>query len=175
MRKDPYTPGYSQPVVKFMARRSAETHAGFFLPELKPGWRLLDAGCGPGTITLGFAHKIAPGQVVGIDVEGSQFAAASNEAARDGLNVEFQMASVYDLPFQNQSFDVVFSHGLLEHLSSPVAAIAEFRRLLKPGGLIGLRTSDLGGLLVDSESGELGRVFAAYLAEQNKDTKAVAG
>src|ERR1700758_2136264 len=108
MQKDPYTPGYSQPVVKFMARRSAETHAGFFLPELKPGWRLLDAGYGPGTITLGFAHKIAPGQVVGIDVEGCRVAAASNEAARDGLNLEFQTASVYALPFQNQSFDVVF-------------------------------------------------------------------
>jgi ubiquinone/menaquinone biosynthesis C-methylase UbiE len=120
---------------------------------------------------LSWPPKIAPGQVVGIDVEDSQFTAPSNEAASDGLNVEFQTASVCDLLFQNQSFDVVFSHGLLEHLSNPAAAIAEFRRVLKPGGLIGLRTSDLGGLLVDSESGELGRVFAACVAEQNKDAK----
>ena len=43
-----------------------------------------------------------------------------------------------NFPFQNESFDAVFSHALLEHLSDPGAAIAELRRALKPGGLIGL-------------------------------------
>lgn len=132
MQADTYTPGYSSPMVSFMAQRTADTHATFFLPHLKPGWRLLDAGCGPGTITLGLARKVAPGHVIGIDVEDSQFAASREEAQRQDLNVEFRKAIVYELPFEDQSFDAVFSHALLEHLSDPAVAIAEFCRVLKP-------------------------------------------
>ncbi len=133
-----YTPGYSAPVLSLMEQRTADTHAGFFLPQLMPGWCVLDAGCGPGTITLGLARRVAPGLVTGIDVEDSQFAKAREQAEREGLNVEFRKASVYQLPFQDDCFDAVFSHALLEHLSDPGAALAELRRVLKPEGLIGL-------------------------------------
>ncbi len=60
MQTDTYTPGYSAPVLSFMGQRTAERHAALFLPHLRPGWRVLDAGCGPGTITLGLAQKAAP-------------------------------------------------------------------------------------------------------------------
>jgi ubiquinone/menaquinone biosynthesis C-methylase UbiE len=100
---------------------------------------VLDAGCGPGTITLGLSRKVAPGQVVEIDTEDSQFTNAREEAQRAGLNVEFRKASVHELPFPPRSFDAVFSHALLEHISDVDAALAEMRRVLKPGGLIGLR------------------------------------
>ena len=66
MQTDTYTPGYSNPVLSFMGQRTAETHAGFFLPLFRPGWQVLDAGCGPGTITLGLAQRVAPGHVAGI-------------------------------------------------------------------------------------------------------------
>ena len=143
MSSNTYAPDYGAAMVSFMSQRTAEIHAGFVLPYLKPGWRVLDAGCGPGTITLGLARKVAPGQVVGIDiVEGSQFSDARERARCEGLNVEFRKASVYELPFEDGSFDAVFSHALLEHLSAPAAAILELRRVLKPGGLIGLRAGD---------------------------------
>ena len=171
MHTDNYTPGYSEPMVNFMAQRAAETHAAFFLPELQPGWRLLDAGCGPGSITLGLAPKVAPGPVTAVDIEESQFEGAREQAQREGLNLEFRKASVYELPFQNESFDAVFSHALLEHLSDPGAAIAELRRVLKPGGLIGLRAGDLGGLLIDAASDGPVQAFAAYMANQKKDSK----
>lgn len=171
MHSDTYTPGYSEPILSFMARHTAETHAGFFLSELQPGWRMLDAGCGPGTITLGLARKVAPGKVIGIDVEESQFEPARKQAQREGLNLEFRQASVYKLPFENESFDAVFSHALIEALSNPAAAIAELRRVLRPGGLIGVRAGDLGGLLLDSASEGPGQMFAAYMANQKQDSK----
>ena len=90
MRTDEYAPGYSAPMVSFMAQRTAEAHAGFFLPHLQPGSCVLDAGCGPGTITLGLARKIAPGHVIGIDVEDSQFEQARAVAKHERLDVEFR-------------------------------------------------------------------------------------
>jgi ubiquinone/menaquinone biosynthesis C-methylase UbiE len=133
MRTDEFAPGYSAPMVSFMAQRTAETHAGFFLPYLKPGSCVLDAGCGPGTITLGLARRVDPGHVIGLDVEEPQFEQARAVAHREGLNVEFRGGSVYQLPFKDQQFDAVFSHAVLEHLSDPAAAILEFRRVLKAG------------------------------------------
>jgi ubiquinone/menaquinone biosynthesis C-methylase UbiE len=171
MQFDTYTPGYSTPMLSFMGQRRVETHAGFFVPHLRPGWRLLDAGCGPGTITLGLARAVKPGQVVGIDVEESQCASAHQEAEREGLNVEFRRASVYELPFLDGSFDAVFSHAMLEHLSDPQAALVELRRILKPGGLIGLRAGDLGGLLIDAASEAPTQAFCAYLANEKKNFK----
>lgn len=171
MRTDAYTPGYSAPMVQFMAQRNAETHAGFFLPHLKPGSRVLDAGCGPGTITLGLARTVAPGQVIGIDIEESQFQQSRAAAQREGLNVEFRKASVYELPFADEEFDAVFSHAVLEHLSDPAAAIAEFHRVLKPGGVIGLRAGDLGGLLIDADSEGPAQAFASYLNHQKEEAK----
>jgi ubiquinone/menaquinone biosynthesis C-methylase UbiE len=171
MQENTYTPGYSAPVLGFMGRRTAETHGGFFLPQLRAGWRLLDAGCGPGTITLGLARAVEPGQVVGIDIEESQFASARERAEREGLNVEFRRASVYELPFQDASFDAVFSHALLEHLRDASAALVEMRRVLKPGGLIGLRAADLGGLLIDAASEGPAQALAAYLASQKDQSK----
>jgi ubiquinone/menaquinone biosynthesis C-methylase UbiE len=171
MQVDTYTPGYSGPVLSFMGQRTAETHAGFFLPQLRQGWRVLDAGCGPGTITLGLARRVAPGQTVGIDIEDSQLGNAREEAEREGLNLEFRKASAYELPFPDQSFDAVFSHALLEHLSDPGLALAELHRVLKPGGLIGLRAGDLGGLLIDAESDGPAQALGAYLAKQKVDAK----
>jgi ubiquinone/menaquinone biosynthesis C-methylase UbiE len=169
MQTTTYTPGYSAPVLSFMEQRTAETHAGFFLPYLKPGLRVLDAGCGPGTITLGLARRVTPGQVVGIDIEDSQFADAREKAQRESLHMELQKASIYELPFDNASFDAVFSHAVLQHLSDPGAALAELKRVLKPNGMIGVRAGDMGGILVDAESDGPAKGFSAYLSNAEKD------
>ena len=169
MQANRYTPGYSAPVLDFMKARSAETHAEFFLPRLKPGFRMRDAGCGPGTITLGLARKVAPGNVIGIDIEDSQFASACERVEREALPVEFRKASIYELPFESQSFDAVFSHAVLQHLGDPLAGLSELRRVLKPGGVIGLRAGDSGGTLIDAESEGSSQGLAAYIARRQKD------
>jgi len=129
--------------------RSVEVHGAFFLPYLETGMTVLDCGCGPGSITVGLAQAVSPGRVIGIDLEASQVARARKNAAGLGLgNVEFVQASVCDLPFDDARFDAVFSHAMLEHLSNPVSVLREMYRVLKPGGVIGIRCIDLGGTLI---------------------------
>jgi ubiquinone/menaquinone biosynthesis C-methylase UbiE len=92
--------------------------------------RLLDCGCGPGTITLGLAEVVAPGQAVGIDIETSQIALAQSHAAQQGTpNIRFQTGNVYALPFAAGSFDGVFTHGLLSYLTDRVQALREMGRV----------------------------------------------
>lgn len=133
-----------------MARRTASRNAAFFLPYLKPGMSLLDAGCGSGSITLGLAEVVRPGEVQGVDVNADQVKAAAAAAAEEGINnVTFRTGNVYELPYDDASFDAVFSHAVLEHLSDPVRALREFKRVLKPGCVVGIRSFDArGGILL---------------------------
>lgn len=148
-----YTPGYSTNAVDFMARRLAETHAQFLLPHLKPEIRLLDIGCGPGTISIGLAKAVAPGEVIAVDLGTSQIEEARKRASDAGLsNLRFQCESVYSLPFKDGEFDLVFAHAVFEHLKEPVAALREIRRVLKPGGLVALRSPDWGGFIIAPET-----------------------
>jgi SAM-dependent methyltransferase len=163
-----YTPGYSAAAEAFMMRRRLEPNGAFFLPFLKPGLAVLDCGCGPGTITRDIARKVAPGPVTGLDFNVSQVERAARDAGAEGLgNVEFRQGSVYELPFAASSFDAVFSHALLEHLREPGRAVAEFFRVLRPGGMLGICTPDWGGFLVAPPGAEMEDAFEAYKALQN--------
>ena len=75
-----YTMGYSEEFRQLLNRRSVETHAKHLLPHLKPGLRVLDFGCGPGTVTVGLARAVEPGEVHGIDMEESQIGLARSAA-----------------------------------------------------------------------------------------------
>lgn len=161
--KDVYTPGYNETAVRYMMRRHAARDAAFLLPHLRRGMSLLDCGCGPGTITLGLAEAVSPGHVVGVDLEESQIDLARNLAVERGLkNVEFKVGSVYELPFLEHSFDVVFAHALFEHLGDPLAALVEIRRVLKPGGVAAVSSPDWSGNLMaprDQEAQEFIEVY----------------
>src|SRR5262245_1501190 len=117
-----YTPGHSQNVTDFMSMRSLQSHGEFFLPYLTPGVSVLDCGCGPGTITLGIAVRVAPAQVIGVDFGASQIERASANAASAAVrNVSFGTADCHALPFGDCAFDRVFSHALAEHLPDPIS------------------------------------------------------
>lgn len=143
-----YTVGYSDEVAGFFGARRAATHAGFLLPYLTRGMRVLDAGCGPGSITIDLAELVAPGETIGIDVEESQIQRARQLAGTRGIdNVRFETGSLYQLPFPNEGFDAILLHGVIEHLSDRMQAIKEVRRVLKPGGIVGMRNGDWGAFL----------------------------
>ena len=141
-----YTHGYHPVVVGSYTRRSAEVCAAFLLPRLRADARVLDLGCGPGTITAGLARRC--GQVVGLDRSPEMVDAARDHAADCGLdNATFEVGSAYELPWDDHRFDVVYAHQVLQHLSDPVRALREARRVLRPGGLVAVRDSDYGTMV----------------------------
>lgn len=140
-----YTHGHAHATVRQHGRRTAEEAAAFLLPELKPGMRLLDIGCGPGSITRGLAERLAPGEVVGIDLSTQTLADARQDAATRGItNLRYEEGSVYNLAFPDASFDVVFAHQVVQHLREPAIAVREMLRVLRSGGLIAVRDVDWG-------------------------------
>ena len=143
MSRDKYTHGHHESVLRSHASRTAENSAGYLLDSLKAGQELLDVGCGPGTITMDLADRIAPGRVVGIDSEGEVIARAEALRKSRGLaNVTFSIGDVYALQFGDASFDVVHAHQVLQHLTKPVAALKEMYRVMRPGGILGVRDGD---------------------------------
>jgi SAM-dependent methyltransferase len=145
LRHETYTHGHAPAVVRHHARRTADEAAAFLLPELRPGMRLLDVGCGPGSITRGLAERVAPGEVVGLDLSRDTLEAARQEAAARGIgNVSFQAGSVYELPFPDASFDVAYAHQVFQHLRERAAALREMLRVVRPGGLVAVRDVDWG-------------------------------
>jgi ubiquinone/menaquinone biosynthesis C-methylase UbiE len=107
------------------------------LARLQPGEHALDVGCGTGTLALAVARRVsASGRVVGIDPSAQQIARARAKAAGRHVPIEFQIAVIEQLPFPNQTFDIVFSTLMMHHLPAPLKrqGLAEIARVLKPGG-----------------------------------------
>jgi ubiquinone/menaquinone biosynthesis C-methylase UbiE len=145
---DIYTHGHHESVLRSHTWRTAENSACYLLGSLDAGQRLLDVGCGPGTITIDLAARVSPGNVVGIDAEAEVVAQADQLAhERRATNVSFATGDVYELDFADASFDVVHAHQLLQHLRDPIAALTEMRRVLRAGGLLAVRDSDYGAFV----------------------------
>lgn len=158
-----YTGQGSKVMESVMARRTAKSHADFFTPHLLAGMRVLDCGCGPGTITCDLAELVPPGYVVGIDQDPAQIDAARAHAAARGIgNVHFQTGNAYELCFPDGYFDAVFSHDLLDHLSEPLKAVQEFRRVTRSGGLIGLRAPDFRGHIIAPDDSPMHRFLELW-------------
>ena len=158
-----YQHGHHASVVTNHAKRTAETEAAFFLPFLKPGMRLLDVGCGPGSITTGLALRVAPAQTIGIDPSEDVIEMARSRAkVQPANNVTFEIGNIYEPRFTPESFDAVFAHQVLQHLSRPVDALRQFRSLLKPGGVVGARDVDWGSTTFYPENQGMRRFLALY-------------
>ncbi len=148
MMRETYLHGHHDSVLRSHRWRTAENSAGYLLARLPPGARVLDVGCGPGTITADLAARVPQGRVTGIDAAADVLAIARDEAGRRGLaNVRFQAGDAYRLAFGDGTFDVVHAHQVLQHLSDPVAALTEMRRVCRPGGLVAARDGDYAGMI----------------------------
>ncbi len=164
-----YQHGHHASVLSNHAKRTAETVAAFFLPALKPGMRLLDVGCGPGSITLGLARRVAPGSTIGIDSSPQAIEAARQAAGTTSPAPSFEVGNIYEPAYDADSFDAIFAHQVLQHLVRPVDALRQIRRLLKPGGVAGVRDVDWGSTTFYPETPGIRRFLALYyaLAQRN--------
>lgn len=141
-----YVPGYKPEHIRPHAWRTAENSAAYLLPRLQelssktPDLQLLDCGAGPGTISASFAKLIPQGTVVATDLSEEIITRAKDFASSEGItNMRFQAASIYELPFENNSFDIVHAHQVLIHLDEPLAALKEMLRVCRPGGIVASR------------------------------------
>jgi ubiquinone/menaquinone biosynthesis C-methylase UbiE len=139
---DVYTHGHHESVLRSHTARTAANSAAYLLPHLRAGMDLLDVGCGPGTITVDFARIVAPGSVTGIDRSEEVVTQAAAYAAAQGVDATFRAGDVYALDMADASFDVVHAHQVLQHLSDPVAALREMRRVVRVGGIVAARDGD---------------------------------
>jgi len=73
-----YTHGHHESVLRTHAWRTVDNSAAYLVPHLRPGLSVLDVGCGPGTVTVDLARRVAPGRVVGVDLSPEVVARAEN-------------------------------------------------------------------------------------------------
>ena len=107
------------------------------LAGMQPGEQVLDVGCGTGTLAMEVARRVGrEGRVAGVDPGPQQIARARAKAARRNAPIEFQIGVIEQLPFPDQTFDVVLSTLMMHHLPTPLKrqGLAEIARVLKPGG-----------------------------------------
>ncbi len=137
-----YTHGHAEPVLRSHRWRTAQNSAAYLLPSLRPGLDLLDVGSGPGTITADLAGLVAPGRVTALEASDAALALTHGELERRGVTARLVVGDVHDLPFPDASFDVVHAHQVLQHVSDPVLALREMRRVCRPGGVVAARDAD---------------------------------
>jgi len=135
------------------------------------GRRVLDMGCGSGRYTLALA-QLGAASVVGIDYQAKSYAAAAKVAADRNLPIEFVQGDVLALPFEDASFDFVFSNGVLHHTRSWHDGLKEYRRVMRSSGYLYLYAS--GGYFWSSRKA-MREVFAEIPADYTHTVMAMIG
>lgn len=141
--KSVYSTDHAESVLSTHRWRTIANSAQFILPQLKPGIKVLDVGCGPGSLTVDIAKHIQPdGKVTGIENVSDPLDGARKLAEQEGVEVTFEVADALHLPYADDEFDLVFAHQVLQHVAQPVEMLKEMRRVAKTGsGIVACRES----------------------------------
>lgn len=156
-----YTHGHHQTVLRSHSSRTIANSAEYLRPHLEAGTRLLDVGAGPGSITVDFAGVV--GHVTATEIDENALSLSRALATSRGLtNVDFSVEDVHSLSFADDSFDVVHTHQVLQHVGDPVQALREMRRVTAPGGVVAARDADYAGFIWFPMLPELDRWLDLY-------------
>lgn len=167
-----YTHGHHESVLRSHTWRTVANSAQYLVPHLAEAQRILDVGCGPGSLTADIvAH--APGcEMDAIDASDEVVERANAEY---GDLVSFSTGNIYALDAPDDHFDVVHAHQVLQHLDDPVAALAEMRRVTRPGGVVAARDADYAGMTWAPHAQPLDRwmeIYQAMTASYGQDANA---
>jgi len=166
--RDVFLPLYD-PMVRFMgfdpARRELISRA-----NIEPGHRVLDVGCGTGTLVVNLKRQYAAAQVVGLDPDPKALRRARSKAARAAVSVQLDQGFADELPYKGESFDRVFSSLMFHHLNRQEREnmLREVLRVLKPAGSL-----HLVDFIVDGAApGFFDRLFRSHaLMKDNSDER----
>jgi ubiquinone/menaquinone biosynthesis C-methylase UbiE len=105
--------------------------------ELRSGMKILDLGCGSGTVSCELAKSIRTGEVIGVDSSEAILQQAQQLKDSEGIdNITFRQGNAYALNFPDKTFDFVYSRFLFQHLADPLKVLSQVHRILKPGGIL---------------------------------------
>ena len=155
----------SMPDVRSRRRRTYE------LLEVSAGDSVVDVGCGIGTAARELAELVGEqGRVIGIDSSEEMIAVARRRAADAAQPLTFDVADAGDLPFPDASLDAYRAERLYQHLPDVDAALAEARRVLRPGGRLALVDQDWETFLVDADDRDVTRRIANHFGDSIRNT-----
>lgn len=149
-----YKDGYESSISQTHAWRSAENSSAYMLKYIKPTDKILDVGCGPGTITIDLAKYVPNGEIIGIEPTKELIDEALSNNKTNVQNIKFKVESTYNLPYPDDTFDIVHAHQVIVHLSEPLMAFKEMRRVLKPNGYLCCRDGEMRSTIVYPQSYE---------------------
>ena len=174
-----YSKGYKKSVSDTHAIRTVENSVKFITNVLEPDFKVLDVGCGPGSITIDLAKNYLTkgGSVIGVEPTEDIINAANSMKQSSGAdvdNVSFQIGSIYNLPFEDNTFDLVFSHQVIVHLADPIKALKELARVTKRGKFVAVKDGDLESMIFDPPKYDVLREYhiASALNRASTDIKA---
>jgi SAM-dependent methyltransferase len=154
-------------VLEHFKQRTLESSCPPLIAHLYPGATVLDAGCGPGGLSLDIAARSAPGALTGVDIEATSIAQARALADAKGVaNITFEVGDVTRLHFADNTFDITLAVHVLPYLSNPTGVLAEWRRVTRPGGKVIANLGDLDLHVYYPPCPARQRCLAAFAAHQ---------
>jgi ubiquinone/menaquinone biosynthesis C-methylase UbiE len=166
----PYLHGHHASVLRSHSWRTVDNSCPHLIPYLtNPALKILDVGCGPGTITTDLATRVPEGIVIGIDPSAEVIEKAKNHAEEKGVtNVRFVVGDVFNWNtidgVEEGAFDVVHAHQVLQHLQDPLGAMKELKKLTRIGGVVAVRDVDYSAMNNYPEHPGMRKWLDLYLA-----------
>lgn len=136
-----YGLGYGKSITAVFSERRVRDLCSYLMPHINSGMKILDVGCGPGSLTADFAEIVTnKGSVVGVDIDKNQLHCARALSQKRGLdNATFKLADIMNLPFEDDTFDISHVSGVLCQIKDSLSGLKELKRVTKPGGIVAAR------------------------------------
>ncbi|GBQ00233.1 hypothetical protein SSP531S_16470 [Streptomyces spongiicola] len=134
--------------------------------DARPGETALDLGCGPGTDLSTLAKAVSPsGRVIGID-SSQEMVEQARRRTENLPAVEVELGDIHTLPLKDGSIDRARTDRVLQHVADPAQALAEARRVLRPGGRLVMGEPDWDSLTIDYPDLEVSRAYTRHVTDK---------